>query len=302
MSVVEAVQAELVTGGVSAPFRYPGAKSMLADWIIDHFPQHETFAEPYFGSGAVFFRKSRSRSEYVNDLNGDIVRFFRVLRSQSEAVCEAVSLTPYSREEYLLSMEPNEDDVEFARRFVMRHQMSIGGNGGARYATGWRHNGVQNCHGGVIAGWKRMPERMRLAAERIMDAQIECRDATEFIGRLNGPEVLVYADPPYLNSVRSKAGKSARMYAVEMMDVASHEGLLATLLEFEGLVVLSGYASELYDDTLTDWMRVTRRAVAEMGQTREEVLWINPKAAERLEAEGHAERQKGFTPLFGGAQ
>jgi DNA adenine methylase len=269
----------------AAPFRYPGAKAVLADWIISHFPSHETYVEPYFGSGAVFFKKTPSRSEYVNDLNSDVVRFFRVLRTQGDALAEAVALTPYSREEYLLSMELTDDDLEFARRFVMRHQMSIGGNGGARYATGWRHNGVENCHGGVIRGWRKLPERFLQCMERLQDAHIENRDAVQLIERLNGLEVLVYADPPYPDSVRSKAGKGARMYAVEMMDDPSHAVLLTALMEHEGMVVLSGYACEMYDDTLTDWMRVSRKSVAEMGQAREEVLWINPKAAARLTRE-----------------
>lgn len=281
-----------------APFRYPGAKTMLAEWIIGHFPTHETYVEPYFGSGAVFWRKQRSRSEYINDLNSEVVRFFRTLRSRAAEVALALELTPYSREEYLLSMEPTEDDVEFCRRFVMRHQMSIGGNGGARYATGWRHNGVQNCHGGVIAGWNKLPSRMGPVAARLKAAQIENRDAVELIDRLNGLEVLVYVDPPYPNTVRSKKGKDAKMYAVEMMDEASHIRLLGSLLEHEGMVVLSGYACELYDDTLSEWMRVTRRATAEMGQIREEVLWINPKAAGRLEHEA-AGRAGHANPLFG---
>lgn len=275
--------------------RYPGAKWMLADWIISFLPPHETFVEPFFGSGAVFFNKQPAKSEYINDLDGDIVNLFQVIRDRPDELAFAVDLTPWSREEYEAAMEASSEPVERARRTLIRHWMSIGSNGGARYATGWRHNGLgkgPTTH--VTKQWDRVPSRILATVKRLKQAQIECRPALEILGRINAPTTLAYVDPPYHPKVRS-----GRMYRTEMFDDASHVELLEFLLEFRGMVVLSGYAHPLYDDLLSGWERVTRTATAEQGQTREEVLWINPLATQRRL---HAERVRAGleSPLFGG--
>ncbi len=289
-------------GPLTGPvFRYAGAKWRLARWIISHFPQHETYAEPFLGSGCVFFQKPPSRSEYLGDADGRIVEFFRVARTQPEALAHAIDLTPYSRAEYeaAMSLPLDEDEVERVRAWLVAQQMSYGGNGHARNKIGWRHNGRDSGHGGVIRQWQALPSRIHQAAARLKDAQLECRDAVELIQVLNGSEVLIYADPPYLGSTRGRQGEHGKLYRHEMMDEASHARLLDALDAHPGMVVLSGYASELYDTRLRHWHRVVRTAAAEGGQPREEVLWINPAATGRL-AEEYAARQEVWMPLFGG--
>lgn len=276
--------------------RYPGAKWMLAEWIISFLPPHETYVEPFFGSGAVFFQKRAAKSEYINDLDGDIVNLFRVLREQPDELARVVELTPWAREEYEAAMEASSEPVERARRTLIRHWMSIGSNGGARYASGWRHNGLgKGPTTRCTLQWERVPARIHHSVKRLKQAQIECRPALEILGRINAPTTLAYVDPPYHPKVRS-----GRMYRTEMYDEPSHVELLEFLLEFRGMVVLSGYAHPLYDELLSGWERVTRSATAEQGQTREEVLWINPLAtAARLQ---HERRLAGLElPLFGGA-
>lgn len=80
--------------------KYPGAKWSIAEWIISLMPPHKSYLEPFFGSGAVFFRKPPSRIETINDADGEIVNLFTVIRDRSEELVRAVTLTPYSREEY----------------------------------------------------------------------------------------------------------------------------------------------------------------------------------------------------------
>ena len=80
--------------------KYPGAKWSIADWIVSLMPPHKSYLEPFFGSGAIFFTKPRSRIETINDMDGEIVNLFRVVRDMPEALERAVALTPYSREEY----------------------------------------------------------------------------------------------------------------------------------------------------------------------------------------------------------
>lgn len=101
------------------------------------------------------------------------------------------------------------------------------------------------------------------------EAQIECMPAVDLIQRFNRPNVLIYADPPYLLSTR----KMKKQYANEMTD-QDHKQLLGALKAHRGPVLLSGYASELYDSSLATWRRYTLETTAEKGMHRTEVLWV----------------------------
>lgn len=261
--------------------KWPGAKwgssNAVARWIVSQLPAHTTYAEPFFGSGGVFFNKQPSKAEYINDLNGDVVNLFRVMREQPERLAAVVEMTPYARAECELSLEPSSDPLEQARRTLVRYWMTVGSAGGRGYAN-WRHSGAKKARStSCVQEWARLPERVMVHAERLKDAHIERAPALEILGRLNHPSVLAYIDPPYLADTRT-----GRMYVEEMMDEAQHAELLAFLTQdWQGMAVVSGYAHALYDDMLSGWSRLTRTCAAEMGQSREEVLWISPSAANR---------------------
>lgn len=111
--------------------KYPGSKWRLAEWIVSLMPPHKSYLEPFFGSGAVFFSKPTSRIETINDLDGEIVNLFRVVRDTPEALERAVALTPYSREEYEAAWERHKagdvtDPVELARLTLVRYWMAVG--------------------------------------------------------------------------------------------------------------------------------------------------------------------------------
>lgn len=258
--------------------KYPGAKwgpsNSTARWVISNLPQHVTYCEPFFGSGGVFFSKPPSAAEYINDLDGDVVNLFRVMRDQPERLAALVELTPYARAECELSLEATADPVERARRTLVRYWMAVGSAGGRGYAN-WRHSGPKKARSkSCVQEWARLPDRVLVHAERLRDAHIECAPALEVLGRLNHPSVLSYIDPPYLKDVRK-----ASQYRVEMLDDAEHVKLLTFLAQdWQGMAVVSGYAHPLYDELLTGWGRLTRAVAAEMGQSREEVLWISPNA------------------------
>lgn len=261
--------------------RYPGAKWNLAPWILQHLPKHHVYVEPFFGSGAVFFHKKPTRTEYINDLDGDIVNLFRVLREDTARLVELVEFTPWAREEYIGSFDITPDPLERARRTLVRFWQAYGGTAHGRgYRSGWRHDGPQSGVGkGVTSQWANMPARIQATALRLRHAMIENLPAIELLGRLNHENVLAYIDPPYVGRTR----KWKAFYREEMLDEAVHRDLLEFLLDFRGMVVLSGYATDLYDTLLSDWLRVTRMAQTEQAGVREEVLWINPAAAKRLD-------------------
>lgn len=260
--------------------RYPGAKwgsqGSMARWIESYFPAHAIYAEPFFGSGGVFFNKRPSQAEYINDLDGEIVNLFRVMRDDWEALVRVVEATPYALDEYQLSCTPADNPLEQARRTLVKHWMSVGADGNARgYVNGWRHLGKQA--GRAISPpdeWGRVPERIMVHAKRIKHAHIDNLPAIESLSRVNGQKALAYVDPPYLKEVRA-----GRMYRVEMLETDKHIELLRFLRDdWRGMAVLSGYVHEIYDEFLTGWQRVTRNVSAGMGQSRVEALWINPAA------------------------
>lgn len=254
---------------------YPGSKWSMSDWIISHMPKHLTYLEPYFGSGAIFFNKERSNLETINDLDTNVVNLFTMIRTKREELAELIRWTPFSRDEYYAAYEHCEDDLERARRFLVRCWLARGGKTSDR--TGWRHNIdiTKSPNRPPVKQWLDLPQRILDISERLQGVQIESQTALKLIDRYKRPSVLIYADPPYLLSTRSK-----RMYKHEMTE-DEHRDLLDVLDDHPGPVLLSGYAHPIYDERLKHWERDTKIVVADGGKTRTEVLWINPIAAKQ---------------------
>lgn len=263
-----------VTPGIVAPspaaLRYPGAKWSLASRIAASFGPHYHYVEPYFGSGAVFFSKDPSPHEVLNDLNGQVINLWRMLRDRTEDLCWALETTPWSREEYAVSDKITGDALEDARRFVVRVWQAHASDLAKK--TGWKNRGVDQRARGMSDRWQRVPDQLRRLAWRLADAEIENRDALAVVRRFNGPDVLIYADPPYLHETRTQ-----RMYSDEV-EIGHHVELLEVLLVHKGRVVVSGYANSLYDEALSGWERIVMKAPkVEKGAYRSEVLWIKPE-------------------------
>lgn len=253
---------------------YPGSKWSLANWIIDHMPPHQTYLEPFFGSGAVFFNKPPSPLETINDIDGDVANLFRVIRDRPDELARLVYWTPYSREEYYSSYQPGGEleEIERARRFLVRCWMGQGPKMCAR--TGWR-SVMDASDPQPSQQWNDIPNRIMAYTERLRGVQIEQQPATRLIERYRRPEVLIYCDPPYVLETRS-----GNIYRHEMTD-DEHMELLDLLDDHPGPVLLSGYANRLYDKRLKHWERMIRPSLAQRGKVTEEVLWINPVAAEQ---------------------
>ncbi len=257
--------------------RYPGAKWQIADWIVSMMPKHDVYLEPFFGSGAVFFAKQPSRVETINDLDGNIVNLFRVIRERHRELADLIRFTPWARDEFLPLigrcgvLQKSGDDIEDARRFLVRCWQAHGTRTSDR--SGWRHEvqGMQGKNSSKV--WQDLPYRIINTALRLKEAQIENRPALDLIERYCYPQVLIYVDPPYVMSTRR-----GRMYANEMTD-NDHIRLLEALQQHPGPVLLSGYECDLYNDRLQNWSRHTRKSNAEKGQLRQEMLWLNPVAA-----------------------
>jgi len=260
---------------MKALIRYPGSKWAIADWIISHFPEgyeKMVYLEPFAGSGAVFFNKNPSAAETVNDLDSDIVNLFRVLREYPSEIRQALALTPYSREEYDLSFEPCEDPLEKARRYMVRTTQAIGAKLDGK--CGWRNHKCRKI-GGTACKWANITDVIDAAAARLRGnttnlVQIEHMDALRLIERYDNPDVLMYLDPPYVLSTR----RSGRLYRHEMDD-GQQKRLLTLVTKSKAKIVLSGYSSELYDDTLKGWHKDVTLSQTTSTEKAEEVIWMN---------------------------
>lgn len=262
--------------------RYHGGKWRLAPWIITHMPAHRVYVEPFGGAASVLLRKSRSYAEVYNDLDGGLIELFRVLRCPDQAaeLCRLLALTPYARAEFDTAYERSEDPVERARRLVIRGHMGFGSWGVRLNKTGFRssctRSGTTPAH-----DWARLPSALSAVTERLKGVVIECRPAIDVMRQHDGPDTLHYCDPPYLHETRGRTyGRDG--YRHEMTD-SDHAELLDAIKGLSGMVLLSGYRSQLYDRALLGWARIDRLAMADGASPRIESLWLNQDAAKRMQ-------------------
>lgn len=252
--------------------RWHGGKWMLAPWVLSYFPPHRVYVEPFGGAASVLMRKAPAYAEIYNDLDDDAVNLFRVLRSdRADELINMLRLTPFAATEFAAAYEQSDDDLERARRLVVRSYQGFGSNAVHR-KSGFRSN--SNRSGTTPAhDWANYPDALAAIVKRLRGVCILCRDASEVMAAHDGPETLHYVDPPYVMATRTDAGDD---YAHELTD-DQHVKLLAFLRTLQGKVILSGYPCALYDAALPDWHRVDRDAFADGAAKRTEVLWMNFK-------------------------
>jgi DNA adenine methylase len=262
---------------VKPPMPYFGGKQSIAEQIVSFFPPHMHYVDPFAGSLAVLLAKPPSRMETVNDIDGDLVTFWRVLRDRPDDLERVCALTPHSRAEYAAcrDAEPVADELETARRVWLL--LTQGRGGTLREATtGWRHfvkadgssTGMVGNLGGYLA-------RMAPAAARLRQVSLECLPALDLIAKYGRePGTLLYVDPPYLGSTRGWGNN----YRHELKGDDEHRELAEALHACDAAVVLSGYPSPLYDKELyPNWSRVEIASMTGNGvdRARTEVLWSN---------------------------
>lgn len=254
---------------VMPPFAYYGGKTTLAEQIAELLPPHEHYVEPFAGSLAVLLCKKPSRAETVNDLDGDLMAFWRVLRDRPEDLERVCALTPHSRAELSLAADLDvPDELERARRVFVRLTQS---RSHSMKQTGWwtTKNPLARV---VVPSIHAFMARIEGCAARLANVSLESRDALDVIRDYGAePNVCLYVDPPYLGSTR------ATNYRVEMLADDAHQELADALSACTASVVLSGYDSPLYADLFHGW-HVTRikGPTALSGESgRVEVLWSN---------------------------
>ena len=259
-----------MAGQVKPPFAYYGGKTTLAPQIAALLPEHEHYVEPFAGSLAVLLAKKPSRAETVNDIDGDLMTFWRVLRDRPTELERVCSLTPHSRAELVVASDLDvEDDLERARRVFVRLTQS---RSHSMKQTGWWYGKKLTSRQPPVGHIHTLAARLIDCANRLARVSLETCDALDVIRDYGTePSVCIYADPPYVGSTR------ATNYGIEMTTDTQHEAFAQVCHDAKASIVISGYDSDLYADLFTDWHRHEIKAPTTLsGDTdRVEVLWSN---------------------------
>jgi len=274
-------------------FGWYGGKYSHLDWLLPLLPKTTHYCEPFGGSAAVLINREPSPLETYNDVHGEVVNFFRVLREQGDALTKAIGLTPFSREEFEMAIsEPTGtlSELERARRFYILARQVRTGLAQKASSGRWAHCKLTSRAGmaGAVSRWLGAVEDLPLIAQRLLRVQIEHAPAIEVIRRYDSEETLVYCDPPYPHESRT----DVNAYANEMTD-EHHRELAEVLRNVKGKVALSGYDCALMDELYGDWRRVEseEKVIHSVKATRKEVLWINYEFGERVECQPSAPQE-----------
>ena len=266
----------------SAPIKWHGGKSYLASRIIEMMPSHVHYVEPFFGGGAVLFKKPvdliEGHSEVINDLYGELITFWRVVQS-AELFSEferRISLTPFAKPVWELATQSKaRDPIDVACNFFIRYRQSRQGLG-RDFATMSRTRTRRGMNE-QVSSWLSAIDGLADAHERLSRVVIFCDDAASLISREDDQDTFFYCDPPYVSSTRIVDDA----YSHEMTD-EQHGRLLDTLGGISGRFLLSGYPNALYNAAARKygWNRVditidNKASSQKVKPKKIECLWSN---------------------------
>ncbi|MCH7229085.1 DNA adenine methylase [Haloferula sp. A504] len=261
------------------PFGYYGAKQRIARRIASMLPPHNAWVEGFCGSAALTLAKPPVPIEVINDLDGEIVNLFKQLRDNSEALCESIALTPYSKEEFESAryQSSSEDPLERARLFLVRTMMAVNATvGSTRCGFSFSQSYTREQKEARVSRWYNLPERLSKLVERLRGIRIENRNAIDIVEMFaDRPATLIYLDPPYFT-------KREHGYVIDANDEDFHRELLSVCRRARCMVLISGYDSELYENLLcgsSKWSKhhieTHTRDTTGKDYSRTEVLWSN---------------------------
>ena len=205
-------------------FGWYGGKYSHLDWLLPLLLESHHYCEPFAGSAAVLLNRNPSPVETYNDIDGEVVNFFRVLRDQPEELIRAISLTPFSREEYYNAIHEETQSintVECARRFYIKARQTRTGLAQTASLGRWANckNTSRAGMSGVVSRWLGGINALDTIAQRLIRVQIENRPAIDVISLYDSSQTLFYCDPPYLHETRG----DKRAYAFEMNEKQYYE-------------------------------------------------------------------------------
>jgi DNA adenine methylase len=257
-------------------FGWYGGKFSHLQWLLPLLPHCHHYCEPFAGSAAILLNRDTSPIETYNDIDGEVVNFFKTLRDNKEKLIQLIGLTPFSREEFEQAciIDPNLDNIERARRFFIRARQVRTGLAQTASLGRWANckNTSRAGMSGVVSRWLGSVESLPEIALRLLRVQIENRPAKEIIKLYDNERTLFYCDPPYVHTTRG----DDKAYAYEM-DEQAHRELANLLLNCKGMVAISGYHCDIMDDFFKNWRcyEAPFKNCHSVKQIRQEVVWMN---------------------------
>jgi DNA adenine methylase len=274
-------------GRRSIAFGWYGGKFSHLDWLLPLLPECHHYCEPFAGSAAVLLNRPPSAVETYNDIDGDVVNFFRILRDNSEELIRVINMTPFSREEYHLAIHGDMADIsnmERARRFYIRARQTRTGLAQTASLGRWANCKDTSRAGmsGVVSRWLGGAGALETIAQRLLRVQIENRPAVDVLRLYDGPNTLFYCDPPYLHATRG----DSNAYGFEMNE-GQHREFAAAANDCKGKIAVSGYAHPLMDELFpaARWHKThgPEKTIHSTKDVRKEILWTNYYPAKQEE-------------------
>jgi DNA adenine methylase len=259
-------------------FGWYGGKFSHLDWLLPLLPKTTHYCEPFGGSAAVLLNREPSPVETYNDIDGEVVNFFRVLRNKKDELIEKIGLTPFSIEEYMTAIKEKGNqtlpDIERARLFYVRARQSRTGLAQGATSGRWAHCRLTSRAemAGAVSRWLGAVKDLPLIAQRLLRVQIENRPAIDVIKRYDSKDTLFYCDPPYPHECRG----DIHAYGFEMSD-KEHRDLAKVLNAVKGKVALSSYRCKLMNELYGEWHchEDSKKMCHSIKKPRIEMLWTN---------------------------
>lgn len=259
-------------------FNYFGSKFTWVNHILPYFPQPISkiphFVDMFTGSMSILLNKPYSKIDTGNDINGDVVNFFRCLREDPGKLITLLKLTPVSRLEYNLCWTRSDEPFEQARRFFVRSRQSFGGSGNQRFGAGF-HIDIKTSrsnYAGVISKWHNGIDGLWNIIDKLTHIQIEHRDFRDLFPLVDDNEHVIYLDPPYLQECRNSTNDYLHEFTLK-----DHEDLADFARSAKSKVIISHYACETMDRLYGDWFMVklpVKKNNIRNGAVQE-CLWMN---------------------------
>ncbi len=264
-------------------FGWYGGKFSHLDWLLPLLPPAHHYCEPFGGSAAVLLNREPAPIETYNDLDGEVVNFFRILREQSDELIRRIALTPFSRKELEIACQREDvDDIERARRFYVRARQTRTGLAQTASPGRWAYCVATSRAGmgGAVSRWFGGIEELFYIADRLLRVQIENLPAEEVLRKYDSEQTLFYCDPPYIHETRG----DTKAYAFEMTN-EEHVRLAKILHSLRAKVAISGYRCELMDTLYNDWYltEAPPKICHSVKEVRREALWTNYDPKEAIE-------------------
>ena len=238
------------------PFSYYGGKQRLAKRIVKLLPPHTVYVEPYCGSGAVYFKKGLPPSpnssyyrEVLNDTNGLIINFFRVMQNSAlqTQLIERLQWTIYSQDDFRLAQKlcknPSSDVIEMAWAWFCNINWGVSHRDKSGFGYAVLSAESATTHYNAV-------DRLKAYKNRLQRTTVFNEDALRVIERFDSPQTVFYIDPPYPDTNQGAYGGFTQQ---------DFEDLITVLKTCKGSIVLSCYDNKIIP---SDWIKYEFEAIA----------------------------------------